>query len=143
MCCDLLPVCSRFEQEVNCPPVYRRLLEAVGTNYPTAAFLGPAYAPLLTALIEQQLHIGPSEAEEMHCGFPLLHALVQECSWDSIPSDLAPMLEHLVSRACAPNSTTSVRLPTPAAKIPVSTMMLASLSHTCVTQHNHCLLVDP
>lgn len=94
--------CRDASDTIHCPEKYRRLFEAVSTNYPAAAFLHPLYADSqFEHVLQQQQHIGHVEAADMHHGFPLLHAIVQQCSWDVIPSDWLPFLKHLAKQASA------------------------------------------
>lgn len=94
---------------VECPADFRRLFEAVSTNYPTAAFFHPAYAAgAFQLLLHQQHHITLDEAADMHCGFPLLHAIIQKRQWDDIPADWAPFLEILASKSSAADKATPV-----------------------------------
>ena len=86
---------------MGCHEDFRRLFEAVSTNYPAAAFFHPAYAAGAFKPLLQQHHIGPGEAADMHCGFPLMHAIIQKRQWDDIPPNWVPFLRALASKASA------------------------------------------
>ena len=110
--CSCLAALHRDASDtIHCPEKYRRLFEAVSTNYPAAAFLHPLYADSqFEHVLQQQQHIGHVEAADMHHGFPLLHAIVQQCSWDVIPSDWLPFLKHLAKQASAAGRASAVSL---------------------------------
>ena len=104
-------ICRDPEDLVCCPEDYQRLMVAVSTNYPAAAFLHPVYAAgAFATVLQQGRHIGPHEAEQMHCSFPLLHAIVQICKWDVIPAEWIPLLQHLAGCASAAEMTSPVCL---------------------------------
>lgn len=106
--CNAALICRDPSDLVDCPEDFRRLFDAVSTNYPTSAFFQSAYAADAFQLLLQLQHIGPTEAAHMHCSFPLMHAIIQKRQWDNIPLNWVSFLKTLATKACAAERTVPV-----------------------------------